>query len=406
MPTDVLDTVVSAETPEGILLELRPAGLSARFYAFGLDWVIRLAIMYAAAIGCGVRRRHRRRASCSFCSLRSNGSIRSRSSLTASGATPGKRVFGLRVVMDNGLPITPAASLTRNLLRAADFLPFGYGFAIVSMLVRRDFKRLGDIAAATIVVHEPRAVPGIELSEVAPVVPARTAGAAGSGGGRRARRAGAQAHRRTARRTGGAGGDGVRRRGPLGTGCHTPRARRGAVGPGTTVMTPLRFEQIYQDEWTELEASLDCVLGRKLGKSAPARAFPALGSRRSTGAPASTSRWRVHARYPAYMVDRLERMTADAHQVIYQRREFRLAGLRDMIAVDFPSAVRTHASYVAVAAATFLLPAVVDCRSGVLAARIDPLCGQLGDGRHPSRTCTLTSADRRSAGRARRRPTG
>ena len=59
--------------------------------------------------------------------------------------------------MDNGLPVTPAASVARNLLRVADFLPFGYGFAIVSMLVRRDYKRLGDIAAATIVVHEPRA---------------------------------------------------------------------------------------------------------------------------------------------------------------------------------------------------------------------------------------------------------
>jgi len=31
------------------LLELRPAGLSPRLYAFGLDWAIRLAIMYAAA---------------------------------------------------------------------------------------------------------------------------------------------------------------------------------------------------------------------------------------------------------------------------------------------------------------------------------------------------------------------
>jgi hypothetical protein len=29
--------------------------------------------------------------------------------------------MGLKVVMDNGLPITPAASLTRNLLRVADF---------------------------------------------------------------------------------------------------------------------------------------------------------------------------------------------------------------------------------------------------------------------------------------------
>ena len=42
------------------------------------------------------------------------------------------------------------------------------------MLLRRDFKRLGDIAAATIVVHEPRAVPRIGFDEIAPVVPART----------------------------------------------------------------------------------------------------------------------------------------------------------------------------------------------------------------------------------------
>src|SRR4051812_49965623 len=88
------------------------------------------------------------------------------------GATPGQRVFALRVVMDNGLPVTAAAALTRNLLRVADFLPFGYGFAIVSMLLRRDCKRLGDIAAGTIVVHEPRTPSRMSLGSVGPVVPA------------------------------------------------------------------------------------------------------------------------------------------------------------------------------------------------------------------------------------------
>jgi uncharacterized RDD family membrane protein YckC len=92
--------------------------------------------------------------------------------LTPSGATPGKRAFGLRVVMDNGLPVTAAASVARNLLRAADFLPFGYGFAIVSMLLRRDCKRLGDIAAATIVMHQPRALSRPALRDVAPIAPA------------------------------------------------------------------------------------------------------------------------------------------------------------------------------------------------------------------------------------------
>ena len=170
MPRDVLDTVVSAETPEGILLELRPAGLSARFYAFTLDWLIRLAIMYAAAMavaftgGIGV-------AFWFILFFALEWFYPVAFELTTSGATPGKRVFGLKVVMDNGLPVVPAASLTRNLLRAADFLPFLYGFAIVSMLLRRDCKRLGDIAAATIVVHEPRAVSRITLDDVMPVMP-------------------------------------------------------------------------------------------------------------------------------------------------------------------------------------------------------------------------------------------
>ena len=173
MPRDILDTVVTSETPEGILLELRPAGLSSRFYAFVLDWAIRLAILYAAALtvammgGIGI-------AFWFILFFALDWFYPVAFELTASGATPGKRVFRLKVVMDNGLPVTPAASLTRNLLRAADFLPFLYGFAIVSMLLRRDCKRLGDIAAATIVVHEPSAVPRMALdNEVVPVVPAR-----------------------------------------------------------------------------------------------------------------------------------------------------------------------------------------------------------------------------------------
>jgi len=146
--------------------------LSARFYAFALDWVIRLVVLYAVAIvaalmaGLGA-------ALMLILLFVLEWFYPVVFELTLSGATPGKRVFGLKVVMDNGLPITPAASITRNLLRSADFLPFFYGFAIVSMLTRRDCKRLGDIAAATMVVHEARAVPRITLNAIVPVVPVR-----------------------------------------------------------------------------------------------------------------------------------------------------------------------------------------------------------------------------------------
>ena len=168
----MLDTVVAAETPEGLILELRPAGLSARYYAFMLDWAIRLGIMYAAAIttlpfgGVGL----------AFWIILLFGLewlYPVAFELMSGGATPGKRAFGLKVIMDNGLPVTAAASMTRNLLRAADFLPFGYGFALVSLLIRADSKRLGDIAAATLVVHEPRAERRTVLDDVTPLAPAR-----------------------------------------------------------------------------------------------------------------------------------------------------------------------------------------------------------------------------------------
>ena len=99
----VLDTLVAAETPEGILLELRPAGLSARFYAFLLDWLIRLVIAYAAAIaaafmgGFGT-------AFWLLLYFLLEWFYPVVFELSRSGATPGKSVVGIKVVMDNGLP--------------------------------------------------------------------------------------------------------------------------------------------------------------------------------------------------------------------------------------------------------------------------------------------------------------
>jgi uncharacterized RDD family membrane protein YckC len=168
---EVLDTIVAAETPEGILLELRPAGLTARTYAFLLDLLIRLVVFYiievtaAFAGGIGL-------ALSLILLFGLEWLYPVAFELTRWGATPGKRVLGLKVIMDDGLPVTPAASLTRNLLRAADFLPFLYGFAVVSMLVRRDFKRLGDLAAATLVVYQPRPASKIVPGEIAPLPPA------------------------------------------------------------------------------------------------------------------------------------------------------------------------------------------------------------------------------------------
>jgi len=170
MARDVLDTVVAAETPEGIFLELRPAGLSARFYAFLLDWLVRLMIAYAALMAAAFMGGFGTGFWLIFYFLL-EWFYPVAFELGRSGATPGKSIAGIKVVMDNGLPITPAASFTRNLLRVADFLPFLFGAGIVSMLLRRDSKRLGDLAAATIVVHQPPRPPKVKLDNVAPVTP-------------------------------------------------------------------------------------------------------------------------------------------------------------------------------------------------------------------------------------------
>ena len=168
-----LDTLTSAETPEGIALALRPAGVVARAGAFAIDLLIRGALMLVVSMvlaplgrfGSGL-------ALILWFALEWFYPVLFE--LLPSGATPGKRALGLRVTMDSGLPITPAASLLRNLLRTADFLPFAYGLGLATVLMRSDFKRLGDIAAGTIVVHVQRATLHGALPEAAPVAPAQT----------------------------------------------------------------------------------------------------------------------------------------------------------------------------------------------------------------------------------------
>lgn len=72
------------------------------------------------------------------------------------GSTPGKRLMGLRVVRDRGFAVDPFASIVRNLVRIIDFMPPVYGIGLVSVFFSRDYKRLGDYAAGTVVIKERR----------------------------------------------------------------------------------------------------------------------------------------------------------------------------------------------------------------------------------------------------------
>ncbi|MGV6809413.1 MAG: RDD family protein [bacterium] len=149
----LLDTNYTVDTPEGVRLSLHPVGVSARFWAWSLDVTIRMGVNLFLLIvlssfldnfGLGLwfiivfllewfypvyfELRHR-------------------------GQTPGKKVLHIYVAQVDGSPVSPAASLIRNLIRFIDFLPFFYAFGLISVLLTRRFQRLGDLAASTVVLY-------------------------------------------------------------------------------------------------------------------------------------------------------------------------------------------------------------------------------------------------------------
>ena len=73
------------------------------------------------------------------------------------GQSPGKRLFGLRVISATGGRLSAADVLMRNTLRAIDFLPVAYGVGMIVAFFDPYRRRLGDIAADTIVVRDGRA---------------------------------------------------------------------------------------------------------------------------------------------------------------------------------------------------------------------------------------------------------
>ena len=148
----LLDNRYSIETPEGIDLTIPIAGPVVRILAYGIDLSIRLGIQiglsltlyYLGKVGIGVLL-------ISFFFVEWFYSVLFE--VLNSGMTPGKKSMGIMVTHDDSTPVTWSSSITRNLLRVVDFLPICYMTGIVSMVFSREFKRLGDLAAGTLVVY-------------------------------------------------------------------------------------------------------------------------------------------------------------------------------------------------------------------------------------------------------------
>jgi len=148
-----LDTRLEVETPEGIRLHLLPAGVVPRALAWSIDLLIRLLVLWIAAMALafGGEAGHGIYFVVLFAVLWLYPVL---FELFWQGQTPGKRALSLRVLNTDGTPVGWVASMTRNLLRTVDMLPFAYGIGSVCSLFDSRSRRLGDLAAGTLVVHD------------------------------------------------------------------------------------------------------------------------------------------------------------------------------------------------------------------------------------------------------------
>jgi uncharacterized RDD family membrane protein YckC len=156
--TPKLDTSQTVELAEGVEIRLRIAGPLLRIAAYAVDWAIKLLVMALLAVVLAL-------AGFAFAGLAAGGVwllvvfvmewfYPMVFEAGRRGATPGKRMLGLRVVRVSGSPISLGQAFVRNILRWVDGMPFAtYGFGMVSCLATRRFQRLGDLAAGTVVVY-------------------------------------------------------------------------------------------------------------------------------------------------------------------------------------------------------------------------------------------------------------
>lgn len=154
----MIDSVRAIETPEGVLLELRLAGPMVR----ALAWAIDMAIRFAFYMGLGMLLPLLGRAGVGLWLILMflmEWFYPVIFEVLAQGQTVGKMALGIRVLCDDGTPVGWYQSTVRNFLKFVDFLPILYGAGLLSMLLQKDFKRLGDLAAGTLVVYTERLAP-------------------------------------------------------------------------------------------------------------------------------------------------------------------------------------------------------------------------------------------------------
>jgi len=149
-------------TPEHVEIRLEPAGVGSRFVALIVDILLVTALSAVVsqltrgalpgAIGIIAQ---------AMILLVLTWGYHVYFEVRHQGQSPGKRIAGIRVVDGRGLPLSLEQSFVRNVVRVLDALPVGYALGALVCQVDRHRRRLGDIAADTLVVRE-RAAPVYE----------------------------------------------------------------------------------------------------------------------------------------------------------------------------------------------------------------------------------------------------
>jgi len=153
----VIDTLKPVSLPEGAEITLRLAGPLPRALAWLADTLLRLGLMMLMGMAFAwIGRAGQGFFMIGFFALWELYPIVFEG--LWEGATPGKRMMRIAVVNGDGTPLAWRAAILRNVLRFADMLPVGYAVGLASMVMDRQFRRLGDLAAGTVVIH--RDAPG------------------------------------------------------------------------------------------------------------------------------------------------------------------------------------------------------------------------------------------------------
>ncbi len=172
-----MDRTLDVRTPESIAFSFELAGIGSRFLAVAIDLAIQAGIVVLLFWGFYLIGTHQSAGHDHLVKSAAAETRLVRNLVIAivvtivfvvffgyfivfealwNGQTPGKRALGLRVVRDGGYPIDFTASLVRNLIRVGELALGFYAISALVAILSPENKRVGDVAAGTIVVRDAR----------------------------------------------------------------------------------------------------------------------------------------------------------------------------------------------------------------------------------------------------------